>query len=385
MRIITSKRDNKDGSLYHFCPKDAENVAVDACRACPFGQVEDLTSRYRIHCSFTAEGVELVEYEPPKAHDSSAGLGRGEVIKSERHSWVEPKLDGARAIVHCTPDGVFITSRRRDKTGKYNQFQDNVPHLRDHPQLVALGKAGYTILDGEIMMDEGEGGSLGSTMSVVGSKPERAIEVQKKFGNAVLHLFDACRVANEDITSLPLSERHTLMAAIFIARPDYILLVPVKKNQTAAQKQVLFDEALEAGQEGLVIKDPSSGYGASHAWLKVKQHVTIDAQVTGWEMGKVGGKYAHTLGALKVSVVDEATDDLREIANVIPGDNELRDRLFDQLKALSGQEIEGLGMVIELEGQGFTIEYRIRHPRIVRYREDRSEPNSVDFTKVVVI
>ena len=384
MRIIQSKRDSQSGENYHYCPVEAKNLTAETCRTCPYGKVEDLTSRYRIHCSFKAEGVELIEFEPPKAHDSSAGLGRGEVINSERHSWVEPKLDGARAIVHCTPDGVFITSRRRDKAGKYNQFQDNVPHLRDHPLLKAIGAGGYSIFDGEVMMDEGEGGSLSSTMSVVGSKPERAIEVQKKYGNAALHLFDVARYKGHDATGESLEARRRILENTF-GGDESISLVPVKQGQTSDQKQTLFTEALESGQEGLVIKDPTATYTASHAWLKVKQHVTIDAQVTGWEMGKTGGKYAHTLGALKVSVVDEETGTLREIANVIPGDNDLRDRLFAQLQVLSSEEIEGLGMVIELEGQGFSQEYRIRHPRIVRYREDRSEPNSIDFTKVVRI
>ena len=391
-RIIQPKRD-QEGTLYHFCPLVKENIDTDPCRVCPHMiQVEDLPTRYRVHCGYAEEGaIELIQFDIPKAHSSCKGFDKDETIKSPAHSWVEPKLDGARALVHCTPEGVFITSRRRNKEGDYNQFQDNVPHLRDHPTLVAFGKAGYTILDAELMMTEGKGGTLGSTMSVIGSKPERAIEVQEEHGKAVLYVFDMPRFKGTAIDDLELRDRRRILVEAFNVAPgsddaaEHIKLVTIVIAETEGDKQILLDDALSAGYEGLVIKDPTSTYHDRRGWLKVKQHLSVDGLVTGWHHGNVGGKWETGLGDLAISVIDAATDELREICTVIPGDDETRIRLYEQLSPLSEEEILDLRMVVELEGQGWSQEYRIRHPRILRYRPDRSSPNTIDLTEVVRI
>ncbi len=382
-RIIDPKRD-QEGTLYHYCPAEKKNVGVDLCRACPqVRKVEELPTRYRVHCGYSAEDdVELIQFDIPKAHSEVKGLSREHVIESPAHTWVEPKMDGARALVHCTPKGVFITSRRRNKGGAYNQFQDNVPHLRDHDKLVALGQDGYTILDGELVMTEGKGGVLGSTMSVVGSKPARAIEVQEEHGKSVLYLFDVCRFQGQDMSGVSLENRRCLLEDMFSSSEAWIALVQVWRRTDVESRRDLLQRQLEEGREGLVIKDPSSTYCESKAWLKVKQHLSIDGLVTGWHHGAVGGKWERGLGDLAVSVIDEATGELREICTVIPGDDETRARLFEQLSPLNCQQIRDLRMVVELEGQGWSQEYRIRHPRILRYRADRSDPNAIDFTKV---
>ncbi|KKK65394.1 hypothetical protein LCGC14_2974570, partial [marine sediment metagenome] len=367
-RIIDPKRD-QEGTLYHYCPAEKKNVGVDLCRECPLiGKVEELPTRYRVHCDYSGEtDAELIQFDVAKAHSEVRGLSRERVIESVAHTWVEPKLDGARALVHCTPEGVFITSRRRNKAGAYNQFQDNVPHLRDHPKLVALGRDGYTILDGELVMTEGKGGALGSTMSVVGSKPARAIEAQEEHGKAVLYLFDVCWFEGQDVSGMSLENRRCLLEDLFTPNEAWIALVQVWRHTDVEARQDLLTRYLEEGHEGLVIKDPSSTYSESRAWLKVKQRLSVDGLVTGWHHGAVGGKWEHGLGDLAVSVIDEATGELREICTVIPGDDETRARLFKQLSPLSGQQISDLGMVVELEGQGWSQEYRIRHPRILRY------------------
>ncbi len=67
---------------------------------------------------------------------------------------------------------------------------------------------------------------------------------------------------------------------------------------------------------------------------------------------------------------------------MIPGDDAFRDDLYRRLYPLTTGEIIRLNLIVELEGQGFAKEYRIRHPRIIRWRHDRSEPNTVDFATV---
>jgi ATP-dependent DNA ligase len=57
--------------------------------------------------------------------------------------------------------------------------------------------------------------------------------------------------------------------------------------------------------------------------------------------------------------------------------------MFQLLNGKSADEITNcLRIIIEIEGQNWTKDYRIRHPRIVRYRPDRSDPNKVDFSQI---
>ena len=385
-RILSPVRD-REGWLHHRCPLNDGEIDPSTCQTCPhLNHVEERPSKYRLHCDAPSTGPELIEFDPPKAYDSHMGLKGTDLLNSSAHTWLEPKLDGARAIVHCTPDGVFITSRRRDRTGKFNQFQDNIPHIRDHEGLNQLGASGYTIVDAEIIMPV-DTDTLATTMGVVGSGPERAIALQKEKGLAVLHIFDLARAKNLDMTWEHLHQRRGVLedfeeAGYFDG--DYIELVKIFRSEDAAERKNYLDSCLEAGLEGSIAKDPNASYFESHAWLKLKQKITVDAIVTGWEHGAVGGKYADTLGALKVSV-QTPHDGLVEIAKVVPGDDKVRGQLFSTLKELEKEQILGLAIVVEMESQGWTKDYRLRHPRILRYRKDRSEPNTVEFEMLATL
>ena len=382
-RILTPTR-TTDGSLGHRCPLNNERITPESCEACPhFVQVEPLVNRYRLHCDAPSTGVELIEFTPMKALDERGGLKGLDLMKSRKHTWYEPKLDGARALVHCTEDGVFITTRRKNKEGKYSQFQDNVPHLRDSEGLIALGKTGYTILDGEVMLDA-DSDTLASTMSIVSASPEHAAEVTARQGKVKLNLFDVIWSAGSTTANMKLSQRKAVLqdiASTFFIDEEYVRLIPETILETEAEREAFYQEMLDKGYEGAIAKNPESSYFESGSWLKLKERTTVDALVTSWEYGSKGGKYANTVGALKVSIYS-SEDNLREIAKVVPGDDAKRNQLFNQLKDLSDQEIQELGMVVEIEAQGFTKEYRLRHPRILRYRPDRNEPNLVDLEMV---
>lgn len=384
-RIIEPKRNTQTGSLYHFCPDVQEDIEPDDCDGCVFlVRREQLPAKYRVHCAF--ETTALRDFDIPKAHDSVAGLKGKEVIRSSAHTLAEGKLDGARAIVHIADGKVTMTTRRRDKSGAYNQFQDNVPHLRDHEGLLRAGASGYTILDGEIVVSDGDGNTLGATMSVVGANPEHAAKAQRTYGKAKLFLFDVVQIGGNDATSLPLHQRRELLESLGERIGDeYVTLVPQVEVETPEAKQALFDMYVKAGGEGLVLKDPAASYFARRAWLKLKTEVTVDVRVTGFEFGKKGGKYEDTVGALLAEVIDEATGQPRAICKVVPGDDATRDQMRDALTDLTVEQVRELGIIIELSGQGWSKEYRIRHPRVVRYRPDRSEPNTVDFTKLRTI
>ena len=295
--------------------------------------------------------------------------------KSPRHTIVEPKYDGVRAVVHCHPEeGVVIHTRRTNKDGVHSRLEAKVPHLMQMPFLLELAQNGYTVLDGELTANV-KRDCLSATMSVVGAHYTTAIKVQQNKGPLRLTIFDVSRWHGESVAEMPLRERKQLLESV----PHTPILWPIASSQEPdpAIRQAMLDSYLSEGYEGAVFKNPDSGYFDWGAWIKRKERTTVDALVTGWHWG--GGKYSGTIGSLLCSVVDGASGKLRCICSVSPGTDAQRHDLFQRISELDRAAIANLGIVVELEAQGWSVGGGLRHPRVLRYRTDRDAPNKVLF------
>lgn len=313
--------------------------------------------------------IHIDTFEPPKAYEPK----NVDTTLSDKHSVVEPKLDGVRGIVHCHKDGVIITTRRKNKAGEYTQLQDNFPHLRDHATLKALAKDGYTILDCEILAPT-DTDSLGKIMSLVGSKAPRAVSLQEQFGKAYITLFDVSKFRGNSTIDKPWTKRRQILEKIKL--DQYIKIIPYVVCKTTEERRRKVAEYIEAGYEGAVFKNPDAAYFESRAWLKHKTKYTIDAIVTGWTAGK--GQFENTLGALVVSVyTDKKNKKLKELCTVAPGTIAKRNELYKTLKDLTYDQIVALNLIVEIEGQQATEHGSVRHPRIVKWREDKSTPTTI--------
>lgn len=320
-------------------------------------------------------------YEPsPSKAVNDLPHGSRNVYDTPKHTRCEPKIDGVRVLLHFLPDGrVEATSRRRDQSGFYSRLTENLPQLQ-----ITNPFTDYTILDGELVMPQLVGsstGTLGSIMSIVGSLPDRAIALQEKHGFAKLIVFDCLVMLGRDVRSNSLTERQDLVKlAVEALSSSHIEMVLSEECRTESEKREFVNRCWEAGFEGAVFKDPGSGYYDKRAWLKVKQEETLDVIVHGFKPGL--GKYKDTLGALKGSVIDERTGELVSVCAAMPGDDRQRDELYEQVKGLTKEETLALNIIVEVEFQGWTKDNRLRHPRTRRYRPDRSEPNTVNFSEV---
>jgi len=290
---------------------------------------------------------------------------------------------------------IHAFTRNVDRFGKQKEISSNLPHIQGmYLPLYADSK-----LDAEILcMVAGDAvGTQGATMSVVGAYPETAIATQEQYGFAHLFIFDVMRVNGVDVTKDQWTTRHAAKKAIVegirAALPMcefYIHLMPSFFTKSEEERDGFFKMFLAEGAniddlrvptEGIVLKNPLMRYYDSNAILKCKETVTVDVIVTGWEAGKIGGKWENTIGALLFSIMTP-DHELVEVGKVIPGDDAKRAELYALLNGKTSDEIAGLSIIIEIEGQNWTKNYRIRHPRVVRYRPDRSDPNIVDLSKV---
>lgn len=330
----------------------------------------------------------LKEFDPAKAVDKDnlpAKLGT-DPMAVLANSWYEPKHDGARALMHFTPEGILMTGRRRNAAGEFSEWSANVPHIRNLPfdsSFVGV------VLDAEIIVHltaaHVASGTLGATMSVVGAHPETAIATQEKFGKAYISAFDApFGPGGEDIRKLPLTERREVAKQVVAAlASEYVAMMEGLTILSPAERKTQTEAWLAAGHEGAVAKDPTAAYGAKYGWLKIKQATTWDCAVVGFEFGKKGGQYEHTIGTLLLAVKDASTGNYQEVGKVVPGDNELRAKLFEQLKGCKTQaDFLAQQMLVEISFQGVTKECRTRHARVLRYRTDKNEATVVDFETI---
>lgn len=118
-------------------------------------------------------------------------------------------------------------------------------------------------------------------------------------------------------------------------------------------REALVALAQSRGIEGYVLKQADY-----HGWFKVKPIPTVDCVVVDIKEGK--GKYRGLVGALTVAVVNRSRQ-LTEIAHV--------SGMTDAQRRAMGRG--DIGRVIEVAYQYVGSNGRLRHPRFVRWRDDK--------------
>jgi hypothetical protein len=132
-----------------------------------------------------------------------------------------------------------------------------------------------------------------------------------------------------------------------------------------------------------VLKHINSVYDASSArrrygWIKVKKNIEIDAYVSGFERGKIGGGYERKVGALVFSVMtEEGSLPIAKVAN-LPWDfrKEITeyDKTHNQLELspnVYGQVAHLIGLELSRQAR------RLVHPRIVYWRNDLAQDKCI--------
>jgi ATP-dependent DNA ligase len=134
----------------------------------------------------------------------------------------------------------------------------------------------------------------------------------------------------------------------------------------------LFEERLEAGDEGIMFKDEDGTYEmgkrVKHI-LKLKRFQTIDAVVMGWEPASEDKGWAGLVGAFKMGCYD-SEGKLIEVANCSSMPLELRKQATDP--ETHGLRQEFYGLVAEVRFQQMTTRsFRGRHAVMVKWRTDK--------------
>ena len=207
-------------------------------------------------------------------------LARGKPELPVGETWCyEPKYDGFRAIVFVDGDEVTIQSRGGKPLGRY------FPELRFAP--------GRYVLDGEIVVDDPEGGQDFDALSQRIHPAESRIAMLAELTPAHFIAFDLLALGDEAWLERPFAERREMLEETI---QDPVRATPLTGSPEEAEPW------LDSG-EGVVAKDRTAPYrpGQRTGMIKIKRVRTIDAVVAGYRPGKEPG----TVGSLILGLYDE--------------------------------------------------------------------------------
>jgi len=299
---------------------------------------------------------------PQEAFDR---MGAGQV-------WTEEKYDGVRCQLHHVDGRVEMFSRDlKETTAAF-------PELAD----AALRLPHGVMFDGEVLAHR-DGRVL------------RFFELQHRLGRKVvdeelrrevpvaLVIFDLLWVDGRAVLDEPLQERRRLLESLKLEHP--FLLARVEESTGPDDLDRIFAETRERGNEGLMVKDPSSPYTPGRrglAWLKLKRPLaTLDVVVTAVEWGH--GKRKGVLSDYTFAVLDTKTGKLVNVGKAYTGltDAEIA-TMTEKFLRIQVRDV-GYGYAVRpavvLEAAFDSIQrsdrhasgFALRFPRIVRIRDDK--------------
>lgn len=279
-------------------------------------------------------------------------------IKGKR--FLDVKLDGVRVVsILDKQAGVTLFTRN-------GQPIENFPALTTALQALCDQLPGSVMLDGEV---------------VTTSFQDLMTQLQRDDAddrNAKLALFDmlplddfraggGTRTQAERHAALVALETHGLLKA---AEGRLYIVPKVLVDLSTEDGQESFAEfnrtALEAGYEGVMLKDPEAPYQMkrSSAWAKRKPFVEVTLTVVEVVEGKADGKYVGTTGAL----LCRGEDDGRSIeVSVGSGFSDAeRDEIWTKRDEI-------VDMLVEIRADAFSLEqggtvYSLRFPRFKGFR-----------------
>ncbi|MFB6217581.1 MAG: ATP-dependent DNA ligase LigA [Halobacteriaceae archaeon] len=292
---------------------------------------------------------------------------------------VEWKFDGARIQVHYDGSDTRLFSRN----------MEDVTHAL--PEVVALVEERLSvaaILDGEVVaVDDGDPLPFQEVLRRFRRKHD--VAAAREAVAVEFHAFDCLHAGGEDLLEAPLVERHDRLADL-VGDAAADLTVTEDPDDIEAVEAA----ALEAGHEGILLKQPESAYTPGRRgrnWLKRKPDVeTLDLVVTGAEWGE--GRRANLLGSFLLSVrTDEGYETIGKVATGVTDEElaALTERLEPHVRSESGSDVDiEPAVVVEVgyeeiqSSPTYSSGYALRFPRFVAVREDKTPADADSLDRV---
>lgn len=319
-------------------------------------------SEVTINKVLTDIGGDALKYIIPVFSCQLAKNGDDNPKKMTGPKLIDVKLDGVRLLTVLDKTKNTVAQYSRD--GRLNE---NFPHLTTSLAKILPNITESMVLDGEV---------VSRSFQALMKQLNRKKKVDTK--DAKLALFD-CLPLKDFLAGkcvLTQTQRHESLVQFIplldSASNGSIYVIPkLAINLDTSEGQTAFKEfnrnTLDAGYEGVMIKDPNAPYQTKRvdAWLKIKPFITVDLEIVGVEPGKPESKFSTTLGGL----VCRGEDQGKKIEVTVGSgfSEELRDKIWQNRKKIIGRIVEIKGDALTMN-QGSTDVYSLRFPSFVQFR-----------------
>jgi DNA ligase 1 len=321
-------------------------------------------------------GLEL--FRPILPMLAATATSASEAVTGFELASVEWKLDGIRIQIHRRGDDVRIYTRN---------LNDITPALAGVVDAVRALPVRQAVFDGEAI-------AMGGEIPAAFQDTMAQLDADAAPDGVVTFLFDVLHLDGEDLLDTPLAERAHRLAAVASE-----LTIPGVLTADPAEGERVLEAALEAGHEGIVVKDAASRYAAGRrgkAWRKVKPVRTFDLVVLAAEWGH--GRRRGWLSNLHLGAREPGSGAFVMVGKTFKG---LTDQLLDwQTQQLLSRETNRQGIAvyvapelvveIAIDGVQFSTRYpggvALRFARVKRYRPDKSaaEADTIDDLRALL-
>ncbi|MDO9516924.1 MAG: ATP-dependent DNA ligase [Methanosarcinaceae archaeon] len=295
---------------------------------------------------------------------------------------IEWKFDGARVQIHKDGDNITLFSRRLEDVT--HSLPDIVSAVREHVT------ADSAILDGEAFAVDEAGRPRAFQEILKRFRRKYDVETTAREIPLTLRLFDLVYLNGENLLDKPLTERRAALVGC-VKNSGPIKVDSQILTSDVEEVNRIYNEALEAGHEGIMIKNPQSSYSPGKRgknWLKKKPLMeTLDLVVIGAEWGY--GRRTNFMGSFNLACHDPDTGRFLSMGKVGTGIND--EQLAELTETFSNLIVIESGMEIELKPEvvfeiafeeiqkstNYESGFALRFPRLVNVRDDKS-PDEAD-------
>lgn len=287
---------------------------------------------------------------------------------------VDTKLDGIRIQVHKVDDSVSVFTRSLE------EISERFPALVGEVRRLD----GDLVLDGEALgvSDDGRPLPFQDTASNTARHDGTSSSVRAFFFDLLVH-------GHDSLVDLPLATR---LRHLDVVVPETMRVLR-QESSDAGAAQRFFDDAVAAGQEGVILKRLDAPYAAGRrgsAWVKVKPRHTLDLVVLAVEWGS--GRRQGTLSNIHLGA--RSGDGFIMLGKTFKG-------MTDQMLAWQTERFLSLEthreghvvhlrpeQVVEIAFDGVQRSTRypggvaLRFARVLRYRDDKPAGESDSLASV---
>jgi len=228
------------------------------------------------------------------------------------------KYDGFRVQIH----------KNGDKVTMYSRNLEEMTHM--FPELTKATleqvKAKTAVLDTEALAYQPDSEEFLPFQETTKRRRKHNIDEVAKTLPLKAFVFDILYAEGKSLMDTPLMERVEVMKRI-IQGDDVLIPSPGVILEEPEKLQLMLDDAISKGLEGVVVKRPDSLYeagGRNFNWVKLKRHSsgelqdTIDCVILGYIYGR-GKRVDFGAGALLVGIYDKEADEFVSVSKIGTG------------------------------------------------------------------